>query len=115
MKHVKKSLIVLSTLLLGIVVTTWYSCEKDDEETCLQDEICEVMVTVCCDNDDVCVYKYDGKEYTEDQVDDLAEELGCGTVSIVPESGILKKDFSGVIEQLRALMTRVRESNKSAK
>ena len=108
----KKTISLLSVILLGILVTIWYSCETDPEEICEQDEICEnKFVTACCTEDE-CVYKYNGKEYTEDQLGQLAEDLGCASVKAL-KSG--SDDLSGVIEKLKALMSRVQESTKADK
>ena len=112
----KKTILLLCVIFSGILVATWYACESDPEEYCEQDLICEEYVTVCCTGD-VCVYKFDGKEYpdTDEGVNQLAEDMGCGTTSIVTEDGILKKNFSGIIDQLKAFMNRVRESARSFK
>ena len=108
----KKAFLLLSIVFLGLLLTTYYSCETDPEETCEQDEICEnKFVTACCTEDE-CVYKYNGKEYTEDQLGQLAEDLGCASVKAL-KSG--SDDLSGVIEKLKALMSRVQESTKAVK
>jgi hypothetical protein len=113
--HMKKTFYLLSVILLGILVTTWYSCEAVPEETCEQDEICEnKFVTACCTENE-CVYKYNGKEYTEDQIDQLAEDLGCGTSAVVLKSGSQENDLSGVIGQLKTLMGRVQKRIKAGK
>jgi hypothetical protein len=111
----KKTIFLLSAILLGIAVTTWYSCETDPEETCEQDEICEAkFVTACC-TDNECVYKYNGKEYSEDQVGQLAKDLGCDAVNEEMESESQKKALASVVDQLKALMAKTREQVKSAK
>ena len=108
----KKAFLLLSIVFLGLLLTTYYSCETDPEETCEQDEICEnKFVTACCTEDE-CVYKYNGKEYTEDQLGQLAEDLGCASAKTL-KSG--SDDLSGVIEKLKALMSRVQESTKADK
>jgi hypothetical protein len=111
----KKIIYILSVVLLGIMAT-WYSCETDPEETCQQDEICEgKYVTACCTENE-CVYKYNGKEYTEDQLDELAEDLGCGSASgVLIKSGSQEYDLSDVIEKLKALMDRVKNSCDTCK
>jgi len=110
----KKKFYLLSVILLGILVTTWHSCETDPEETCEQDEICEnKFVTYCCTENE-CVYKWNGKEYTDDQLDELAEELGCGSAAVL-KSGSRENDLSGVIEQLKALRDRVQKRIKAGK
>ena len=111
----KKAIYLLSVVLLGILITTWYSCEEDPEETCFQDEICPAkFVTACCTETE-CVYKYGGKEYTEDQLDELAEDLGCGASAIALKSGSQEDDLSWVIEQLKALMDRAKKGCKACK
>ncbi len=113
----KKTILLLFVILSGIVGTTWYACESDPEEYCEQDLFCEdKYVTVCC-TDDVCVYEFNGNEYpdTEEGRNELAIDLDCGTTSIVTESGVLKKDVSGVMDQLKAFMNRVRERARSFK
>jgi len=110
----KKKFYLLSVILMGILVTTWYSCETDPEETCELDEICtNKFVTVCCTENE-CVYKYNGKEYTEDQLDELEADLGCGTAMVL-KSGSQGNDLSGVIERLKALMDRVKKRVKAGK
>lgn len=111
----KKTIFLISFVLLAILVTTYYSCEKILEEICEQDEICEgKFVTACCTEDE-CVYKYNGKEYTEDQLDQLAEDLGCASAVGVLKSGSQEDELSAVIEKLEALMSRVRESCEACK
>jgi len=111
----KKKFYLLSVILLGILVTTWYSCETDPEETCGLDEICEAkFVTYCCTEDE-CVYKYAGKEYTEDQIGQLAADLGCGTAGVGLKAESQENDLSAVIEQLKALRDRVRKRIEAGK
>jgi len=111
----KKKFYLLSVILMVILVTTWYSCELDPQETCEQDEICEnKFVTYCCTENE-CVYKWNGKEYTDDQLDQLAEDLGCGTSGVILKSGSRENDLSGVIEQLKALRDRVRKRIEAGK
>lgn len=105
----KKTVYFLSAILLGIVVTTWYSCEKDPEESCFQEEICEAKeVTACC-TDDVCVYKYNGKEYSEAEIDDLIDDLGCA-VAYSPDN--LKAARASIVDQLKALIQKARAGQK---
>ncbi len=53
----------------------------EDEETCEEDEICTVSVSVCCDDNDVCTYTYDGEEYSESEIVDALESQ-CTSVVI---------------------------------
>ncbi len=100
----KKTLIFPLLILIGISIT---AMECEPEETCEQDEICETkFVTACCTEDD-CVYKYDGKEYSEDQVGQLALDLGCGTTGEVRSAS--KEDLALVTEKLKNLIKKARK------
>jgi hypothetical protein len=110
----KKSSFLLFVIFAGILVTALLSCQDDPKETCLQDEFCtSKMVTACCDDNNVCVYKYNGKEYTEDEKDQLALDLGCGNVKNALKSGGQTNDLSEIVAQLKALMTKVHDLTKS--
>ncbi|WP_020529678.1 hypothetical protein [Flexithrix dorotheae] len=79
----KKSKFFKLFFILGLVTFALTNCdeEPESEKSCSQDEICTSKnVTACCD-DMVCVYEYDGKEYQEDELDQLAEDLGCSSSS----------------------------------
>ena len=71
-------------LSLGLSVVFLSNCGGDEEtESCAEDEVCSTSVTACCD-DVACVYKYNGKEYTEDQLDQLTDDIGCtGGIKII--------------------------------
>ncbi len=110
----KKTIYLLSAVLLGIIVTTWYSCEKDPEESCFQEEICEAKdVTACCemvDDVQVCVYKYNGKEYDPDtEIDQLYIDLGC-EVAYSPSD--FKAAKAAIVDQLHALLEKARAGLK---
>ncbi|MBN1597839.1 MAG: hypothetical protein JW894_06055 [Bacteroidales bacterium] len=110
-----KKIILLTAIILGILITTWYSCESDPKETCQQDEICDGhMVTACC-TDNECVYYYNGREYTEDDLDDLAVDLGCSSVIAAIDSESQEKALSEVIERLKDLMAKTRELKETGK
>jgi len=110
----KKSIFLLSVILLGIIVTTLYNCTKDSKETCSQDEICAAkFVTSCCTDTTDCVYKYNGKEYKENQIGQLEIDLGCGTSGIVLKSAGKADELSEVIIRLKALMAKVKEQTKA--
>jgi hypothetical protein len=99
----KKSIYLLFLIVLGITTTIIYSCNKDSKETCTQDEICtSKFVDACCTND-VCVYKYDGKEYTEAEVSQLAIDLGCGGGGAFKST---ENDLKAIISKLKVLMSR---------
>ncbi|MBX2844116.1 MAG: hypothetical protein KTR26_20280 [Flammeovirgaceae bacterium] len=69
--------------ILGFITFALTNCDEDpeSEKSCSQDEICTAKnVTACCD-DVVCVYEYDGKEYQESELDQLAKDLGCSSSS----------------------------------
>ena len=109
-----KAIYLISVVLLGILITTWYSCEEDPEATCFQDEICPAkFVTACCTENE-CVYKYGGKEYTEDQLDQLEADLGC-SAAVALKSGCQECETSDVIVRLKALMDRVKKHCKACK
>jgi hypothetical protein len=111
----KKSISLLSAVLAGILVTTIFSCQDTPKETCLQDEFCtSKMVTACCDDNNVCVYKYNGKEYTEDEKDQLAIDLGCGTGKGALKSTGQVDDYSDIVAQLKALMNKVKGLTRSS-
>ncbi len=100
----KKTILFLGIILIGIVVAVWNACQTDSQESCTQAEICtDKLVTSCCTDND-CVYKYNGKEYTEDEREQLAEDLGCITAVSGLKSTDQDNDLSGVIERLKALM-----------
>lgn len=83
------------------------SCEEDEKETCKQDEICEAKsVTACCTGD-VCVYKFNGKEYAEDELTQLTIDLGCGTAS----ASLKSDDNVQIINRLKSLMQEVKASS----
>lgn len=106
----KKTIYLLGAVLVGFIVTTWVSCEKDPEESCFQEEICtDVNVTACCDANDVCVYKYNGKEYGEDEMAQLIEDTGCA-VAYSPMD--LKAAKSAIADQLKALLEKARAAAK---
>ena len=78
--------------------------ETESQESCAQDEICtDKSVTSCC-TDGTCVFKYNGKEYTEDQLAELADDLGCndGGARIAAEGN------EQVIFNLQALMAKAK-------
>ena len=102
-------------MLSGILIATWYGCESEPDEVCVPDDYCEVTVTVCCKTENDCVYKYNGKEYTEDQLDELDQDLGCNAVNVKWESTDQKSASSDVKERLKAQMARVKALVKSGK
>jgi hypothetical protein len=109
----KKIISSLFIVLLGIMFAVVYNCSKDTKESCQQDEICPSKdVTACC-TDTVCVYKYNGKEYTEDQMAELEHDLGCSVKEGV-KSASYESDLKELGIRLKALMDRVRKETVSA-
>ena len=106
----KKKLFLLSFLAVVTIVLFTVGCETDPVEHCEEEEICEGHeVTTCCtdDNGDItCVYHYNGKEYTEDQLDELSEDLGCVSTSSV----VLKSTDCGMtIEDVKLKLVELME------
>ena len=101
----KKQYFLMAVIFSGLLVTAAiFSCKDDSKESCLQDEICDVTLTACCDDNDVCTYKYNGKEYSEDDYDQLLIDMGCSTSSM----GRITENNELVIK-LKNLVSRVRE------
>jgi len=85
------------------ILAVWYSCILP-EEVCEQETFCEEQsVTYCCTDDTDCYYTYAGRIYSEDQLDELADDLGCNAKSATEKSAIDTKD------KLIELMKRVKE------
>jgi hypothetical protein len=103
----KKTISLLSVIILGILATFIYSCEEDSKETCQQDEICTAkLVTYCC-TDSICVYKYDGKEYSEDNQAQLLKDMGCASTAGKLKSADGECSIEEVVARLNALRARV--------
>ncbi|NPA35473.1 MAG: hypothetical protein GXO47_01345 [Chlorobi bacterium] len=74
----KKRTLLMSLMTLFVFTLFTISCNDDPEEYCEQDDICGEQVTACCTDDDgntTCVWKYDGKEYTD--IYGLYDDLNC--------------------------------------
>ena len=103
MKAINFFIMIITISLLSITFT---NCGETDNESCKQDEICTGKnVTSCCTSDNVCVFKYNGKEYTEDQVDLLADDLGCtggGARVAAAEKEQLMNQLQELLNQARA-------------
>lgn len=106
-----KSLKTRTLLMFCVLGVAFLSCEEDPKETCLFDEICTDVeeVTYCC-TDDVCVYKYNGRDYTEDQLNDLIEDLGCG-VAMDYKSTNNVEDIELLKSRLHALRDKVHDTH----
>jgi hypothetical protein len=99
----KRSCKLLPVIFFGIFLTT-ISCKEISKESCEQDAICESKeVTACC-TAGVCVYKYNGKVYTEDEKDQLAIDLGCSS----KKSANYGNDLVQINNRLTVLMNRVK-------
>ncbi|MBN2347796.1 MAG: hypothetical protein JXJ22_03100 [Bacteroidales bacterium] len=98
----KKGLIAFSLFLFGSLAVMMTSCETKPVESCEQDEICTAkFVTACC-TDDKCYYIYNGTEYPSDDIDQLADDLGCSAARA--KSTEYESDKAAVIEQLYKLL-----------
>ncbi len=87
-----------SLLLIGFFALALTNCKEEDKETCEQDEICtNKNVTTCCD-DTTCTWQYNDKTYTEDELGQLATDLGCTAEA-------------DLIPSLQALALKVRTAN----
>lgn len=93
----------------GFLSIVLMNCSDDDsEESCSQEEICTSKnVTACCD-DNSCYYTFDGKNYPESDLDQLATDLGCSSTSRVAADGRVSVDNSELIERLEALKMRAK-------
>ena len=98
----KRDFLLFTYLFIGCIVLIITSCEDDPTESCEQEEICEAKVVTACCTEDRCVYKWDGKEYPEEDIDQLADDLGCAAVSI--KSTDYDSDMAAIINQLQILM-----------
>jgi hypothetical protein len=104
----KRSCKLLPIVFFGIFLAI-ISCKEISKESCEQDAICESKeVTACC-TAGVCVYKYNGKVYTEDEKDQLAIDLGCSSA----KSAGHENDLAQINKRLTALMDKVRCRTKS--
>lgn len=104
-KNIIHSLLIASFIIIGL-----NGCIEEPEESCEPDgTFCNntKLVTFCCTEDE-CIYKYNGKEYPEDNLDELATDLGCGTAS----TGIRSADNTLIIEQLLKLKEKVQKGLK---
>ncbi|UXP33831.1 hypothetical protein N6H18_07700 [Reichenbachiella agarivorans] len=91
-------------LVFGLTAVMLTNCDSavDALESCSQEEICPSKdVTACCDNKE-CVYKYDGKEYPEDDIDQLADDLGCGSSSNARVASTEGAELIGRLQDLLA-------------
>jgi len=100
-----KNKIYTLTLAALAVISLASSCELLPEETCELDNYCEdKTVTYCCTDDTDCYYTYNGAIYTDDELDDLENDLGCSA-----KSAIEKNASENTREKLIKLMNRVKD------
>lgn len=105
----KKKIFIPFLILAASIFALTLSCEEDTEETCEEELICDDKTVVACctsdsDGDITCVYKYNGQEYQESELEELSEDLGCSTAA----SASYKEDMVYIVTSLEALMERVR-------
>lgn len=103
---------LMAFALLGFAAFSLNSCEDEPTETCAAEEICDAQeVTSCCEGD-VCVYKYNGKEYAESEIDQLAEDMNCGGNAVGLKSADYEADIDQVVQRLNDLLQRVKAEHK---
>jgi hypothetical protein len=105
----KKSVIFLSTLLLGVFLVFVSGCDTTPEEECVQEEMCSgKTVTACCDESN-CYFEYNGKIYGDDaeSTEELLEDLGCTNTTMAT----YESDKRDLVLRLQALRDGVRTIN----
>ena len=107
----KKKIIIPILIAVAGIFALIISCEEDPQESCEDAEICDNKTVISCctsnsDGDITCVYKYNGKEYQESEIDDLAKDLGCSSATSLNH----KEEINGVIVSLKALMENARST-----
>ena len=96
-------LLLLPVVALGLVFFLHISCKSNPLESCEQDEICTgKSVTACCTEGAACVYTYNGKKYTESEMDQLSKDLGCTS----KKSACYEDELAELRSRLEALMER---------
>jgi hypothetical protein len=104
----KKRFLFASLLSFFTIALIAVSCTSDPYEYCEIEEFCNNQeVEACCtdDNGDIsCVWKYNGKEYTD--IKELNEDLGCSASAIVLKSEEASAEQDDVLFRLQALMDR---------
>lgn len=108
----KKSIFIISMLLLGAVVALNTGCEEDPKESCEQDLFCDstVEVTACCTDGADCYYTYNGQNYPDTQqgLQDLIAALDCTTT----KSASLEEANEELGHRLQAMLEEARISSK---
>lgn len=91
---------ILFYLALITINLSAISCSDDDDESCTaDDDICQVVVTVCCTDND-CVYQVGDNEYAT--LDEAVQSSGCSTADRSPD-------------ELRSIVSRFEALTVSAK
>jgi hypothetical protein len=104
----KKSLYLLPAVLIGIFMAVT-GCQDKKKDSCEQDAICESKEVSACCTDTVCVWKYNGKEYTKAELPQLAIDLGCPSSKAADQDN----DLAQISKRLRDLMSRAQCHSKS--
>ncbi len=101
----KKGRIYLMLLIMGLFAFTLSNCgETEPLESCAQEEFCTGKNVSSCCTEDACVYKYDGKEYSEGEETQLYNDLGCTGGG----SRVASEQEEQVIYTLKALMAKAK-------
>ena len=104
MKNIKIVIMLFALVMMGIVLT---NCGDDETiESCTQDEYCAGKTVTACCTPASCIYKYNGKDYPESDIDQLADDLGCtagsGARVASEEKEILKTKLEDLLSKARA-------------
>jgi hypothetical protein len=77
---------IAAIAIIALISLSIPACEKEEDESCEQQDMNEVLncgeeknVEVCCVSGSACTYKYNGTEYpdTNEGLSNLADALGC--------------------------------------
>ena len=97
----KKPLVYLQIILLGIFLILLSGCLPESQQSCEEDEICDGKSVQACCTDLRCYYIYNGIEYGDDaaSLERLATALGCAKAGTVT----FKEDIDDLILRIEAL------------
>jgi hypothetical protein len=100
----KRVLLLLPVVaLFGIILFSQIGCDSNPLESCEQEEICTgKSVTACCTEGSSCKYTFNGKVYSEDELTQLAKDLGCTS----RKSTCYDEEIVELVSRLEALMER---------
>jgi len=105
----KKKLFLLPIIVIGLLFSVNVGCDEGALEDCELEEFCDGKdVTACCVVGGDCTYKYNGKEYGEDELDQLSEDLGCARKS----SATYDSDIDEIKYRLKMLMELARTNSR---